>query len=70
MQAVRFIYERAYGKPVERIETSQTGLKPGDMSDEQRQALRRQLVAEHPELLELVPRAKPVVEPKERSNDV
>jgi hypothetical protein len=53
-----WLYERVYGKPTERAEVDTPG-SLGDiaaMSTEERRALRRRLLAEYPELCELVPR--------------
>ena len=46
---------RVHGKPVERVETNPNSLDPASMTPVQRAELRRRLVSEHPELLELVP---------------
>lgn len=67
-QMIRFAYERAYGKPTERVEHVDTSRSLADMSAGERAELRRRLVADNPELLELVPRgvtaADGLVEPK------
>jgi hypothetical protein len=57
-RAGAWLFERAYGKPTERVEVEIPG-SLGDiaaMSTEERWALRRRLLAEYPELRELVPR--------------
>ena len=46
---------RVHGKPVERVETTANSLDPASLTSVQRAELRRRLVSEHPELLELVP---------------
>lgn len=59
---------RVLGKPTERVEHVDTSRSLADMSAGERAELRRRLVADNPELLELVPRgvttSDGLVEPK------
>lgn len=57
-RAFEALITRVHGKPTERIETTEIGSDPRLLSVEQRAELRRRLVAEHPELLELRPKGE------------
>jgi hypothetical protein len=56
-RAGAWLYERVYGKPQERLEVGQPGsvAEIAALSPDERKALRARLVAEHPELAELIP---------------
>lgn len=57
-RAAAALIERVHGKPVERVETLDLSDDPQTWTREQRAELRRRLVTEHPELLELDPDRK------------
>lgn len=56
-RAGAWLFERVYGKPKERVEVATPGsiADVQAMSSEERKALRARLIADHPELAELVP---------------
>ena len=70
-RAGAWLYERAYGKPEQRLEVETPGTlsEIAAMTPEERKALRARLLREHPQLLELIPEARaqrlpgPSVEP-------
>ena len=59
-RAGAWLYERAYGKPEQRVEveTPDTLAQIQAMTPEERKALRARLLREHPQLLELVPKSE------------
>jgi hypothetical protein len=59
-RAAAWLYERAYGKPEQRVEVETPGTleEIAAMTPEERRELRARLLRDHPELRELVPRAE------------
>jgi hypothetical protein len=59
-RAGAWLFERAYGKPEQRVEVETPGTleEIQAMTPEERKAVRARLLREHPELRELVPRAE------------
>jgi hypothetical protein len=59
-RAGAWLFERAYGKPEQRVEVETPGTleEIQAMTPEERKAVRARLLREHPELRELIPRAE------------
>jgi hypothetical protein len=59
-RAGAWLFERVYGKPEQRVEVETPGSldEIAAMTPEERKQVRAQLLRQHPELAELIPRAE------------
>jgi hypothetical protein len=59
-RAGAWLFERVYGKPEQRVEVETPGSLDAiaAMTPEERKAVRAQLLRDHPELAELIPKAE------------
>lgn len=55
-RATAWLYDRTYGRPTERVESTSSDADIRTMTSEQRATLRKAALAAHPELAELIPR--------------